>query len=113
MLLLRLGEAGSLLDAESDLGGLVAVLLQSLELNDRAGTDLDDGHAGALAVGVVDLGHSDFLTDQTFHDTLLSDLDGDVDASGKIELLELIDRLSGRVDDVEKALMRAHLELIH
>src|SRR3954451_8807256 len=40
------------------------------------------------------------------------ELDLDVDAGGKIELHQGIDRLRCRVDDVEKTLVGAHLELL-
>src|SRR6185295_10444596 len=39
------------------------------------------------------------------------ELDLDVDASGQVELHQSIDGLRGRVDNVEKALVGAHLEL--
>src|SRR5688572_21364591 len=42
-----------------------------------------------------------------------SDVDGDIDAGGKIQLLQLVDRLRGRLDDVDEALVRAGLELLH
>src|SRR4030095_2633815 len=41
-----------------------------------------------------------------------SELDLDVDAGGKIELHQRIDRLRRRIDDVEQPLVRAHLELL-
>src|SRR6202011_2737876 len=41
-----------------------------------------------------------------------SELDFDVDTRGQIELHQGIDGLRGRVDNVEKALIRAHLELL-
>src|SRR6516225_1659647 len=40
------------------------------------------------------------------------ELDLDVDAGGEVELHQCIDRLRRRIDDVEQALMRAHLELL-
>src|SRR5882757_613855 len=40
------------------------------------------------------------------------ELDLDVDAGGQIELHQSIDRLRGRIDDVEQTLVRAHLELL-
>src|ERR1700693_6087832 len=40
------------------------------------------------------------------------ELDLDVDASGKVELHQRIDRLRRRIDDIEQALMRAHFELL-
>src|SRR5262249_31308004 len=40
------------------------------------------------------------------------ELDLDVDAGGQIELHESVDGLRGRIDNIEKALVRAHLELL-
>src|SRR5260370_39933213 len=40
------------------------------------------------------------------------ELDLDVDASGQVELHQSIDGLRGRVDNIEKALVSAHLELL-
>src|SRR6202000_2583604 len=40
------------------------------------------------------------------------ELDLDVDTGGQVELHESVDGLRGRIDDVEKALVRAHLELL-
>src|SRR5262245_65621781 len=39
-------------------------------------------------------------------------LDLDVDASRKVESHERVDRLRGRVDDVDQTLVRAHLEVL-
>ena len=41
------------------------------------------------------------------------DLDLDVDAGGQVELLALVARLGGGLDDVEQALVGAHIELVH
>src|SRR6478736_1729289 len=41
-----------------------------------------------------------------------SELDLDVDTGGKIELHQRIHRLRRRIDDIEQALVRAHLELL-
>src|SRR5262249_60727214 len=43
---------------------------------------------------------------------LALELDLDVDAGGQVELHESIDGLRGRVDNVEKTLVSAHLELL-
>src|SRR5262245_33396973 len=40
-----------------------------------------------------------------------SELDLDVDAGGEVELHQRVHGLRRRIDDVEQALMRAHLEL--
>ena len=41
------------------------------------------------------------------------DVNGDVDAGRKIELLELIDRLGRGLNDINEAFVRAGLELLH
>src|SRR5262249_53572543 len=41
-----------------------------------------------------------------------SQLDLDIDTGGEIELHQRIHRLRRRIDDVEQAFMRAHLELL-
>jgi hypothetical protein len=43
---------------------------------------------------------------------VLLDFDRDVDSSGEIQLLQLIDRPSRRLHDVEKALVSPDLELL-
>ena len=40
-------------------------------------------------------------------------VDGDVDARREIELFEFIDRLSGRLDDINQTLVGAGLKLLH
>src|SRR5262249_50296039 len=42
----------------------------------------------------------------------LLDLDLDVDAGGQVEALERLHRLAGGLDDVEEALVDAHLEVL-
>src|SRR5688572_11908963 len=42
-----------------------------------------------------------------------SNVNGDIDAGGKIEFLELVDRLGRGLNDVDKALVSARLELLH
>jgi len=69
---LGLRDALFLLDAKTNLSSGISVGLRGLELNYRAGTDFDHGHADALAVLVEDLGHAHFLSDQTFHVLLLT-----------------------------------------
>src|SRR5580765_464895 len=41
-----------------------------------------------------------------------SELDFDVDAGGQVELHQRVDGLRGRIDNVEQALVGAHLELL-
>ena len=64
--LLGLGELalGHVLVAQ--LHSLVAVLLDGLLLHHDTGTGLDDGNRDHLAVGVENLAHADFLTDDSF-----------------------------------------------
>ncbi len=42
----------------------------------------------------------------------LSDLDGDVNAGGQVELLQLVHGAGGGLNDVEEALVGADLELL-
>jgi hypothetical protein len=42
----------------------------------------------------------------------LLDLDLDVDAGGEVEALERLDGLRGGLDDVDEALVDAHLEVL-
>jgi hypothetical protein len=55
--------AAFLLGAEGDLDGIVAILIDGLYLGDRAGTRLDDRDRDEVVLRVIDLGHSDFLTE--------------------------------------------------
>src|SRR4051812_17896732 len=41
------------------------------------------------------------------------DVDGDIDAGREVELLEFVDGLGGGLQDVDEALVRAGLELLH
>ena len=50
----------------AQLHGLVAVLLNGLLLHHDAGTGLDDSDRDHLAVGIEDLAHANFLTDDRF-----------------------------------------------
>src|SRR5438552_15763422 len=43
---------------------------------------------------------------------LRAELDLDVDAGGEVELHQRVHRLRRRIDDIEHALVRAHLELL-
>src|ERR1700682_3979089 len=45
-------------------------------------------------------------------DSDLLDLDLDVDTGGEVEALERLHRLGGRLDDVDEALVDAHLEVL-
>ena len=61
---------------ERELDGLVAVRLDRLHLDDRAGTGLDHRHGrDDTGLRVEDLSHSDFLSDDPFHLSKLTLLD--------------------------------------
>ena len=66
MALLGLVELALLNVLETELYGVVTVLLLGLELRNDAGARLDDGAGDDLAVGVEDLGHADLLADDRF-----------------------------------------------
>jgi len=55
--------AAFLLGTEGDLDGIIAILIDGLHLGDGAGTRLDDRDRDEVVVRVIDLGHSDFLTE--------------------------------------------------
>ena len=55
--------AALLLGTEGDLDGVVAILVDGLYLRYRAGTRLDDRDRDEVVLRVIDLGHSDFLTE--------------------------------------------------
>ena len=55
--------AALLLGTEGDLDGVIAILVDGLDLRDGAGARLDDRDRDEVVVRVVDLGHSDFLTE--------------------------------------------------
>ena len=52
--------------AEAELNSLVAVVLNSLLHNDRAGACLDDCYGNNLSVCIEDLSHADLLSDECF-----------------------------------------------
>ena len=43
----------------------------------------------------------------------ISNVDSDIDAGREIEFLEFVDRLGGRLEDVDEPLVRAGFELLH
>ena len=51
---------------QSDLDGIVAILLGSLLLHDEARSGLNHGHGDEYTVLLEDLSHSDLLTDDSF-----------------------------------------------
>ena len=64
--LLRLGQLalGDILEAQLD--SLITVFLGGLLLHHDTGTGFDNGNRDHLAVGVENLAHADFLTDDSF-----------------------------------------------
>src|ERR1043166_8913743 len=127
---LRAGDAAvrDFLD-QSDLHGVVAVLVGGLLLYHEARTGLNDRHRDERAVLGEYLGHSDLLANDSFDCHLSSPwnrtsrlvcwaslfaerLDLDVDARGKLEFHERVDGLRRRLEDVEQPLVRPHLELL-
>ena len=55
---------------ETELNGVVAVVLLGLELSDNTGAGFDDGDRDDLALSVEDLGHTDLLADDCFLHTI-------------------------------------------
>ena len=97
---------------EGELHGRVAVALGVADGRDRAGAGLDHGHGDAGPVLREELGHPDLLADDRRHAAHL-DLDLDVDARGeRVEALEAVDRLRGRLVDVDQPLVRPDLEVL-
>src|SRR6202035_499185 len=104
----------------------ITVLLGRAVTQYLAVTQLQHGHGDMFAGLRKDPAHPDLLCDHsgahrrascsfcplTFGRSKNLELDLDVDTGGQIELHQGIDGLRGRVDNVEKALVRAHLELL-
>ena len=79
----------------------------------RFGRRLDHGHGHALALLGEELGHSDLLAEDRGHRQLDLEADLHVDAGGQVlDPLQLVDRLRGRVVDVDQALVGADLEVL-
>src|SRR6185437_7433280 len=117
-LALGLGEAAGLgeLD-EAELGGVVAVAGLGLALHHHAGAGLDERDRDALAGGGVGLAHADFLAEDAVHHggllvLLAEGFDFDVHAGGEVELHERVHGLRGGFEQIEEALVGAHLELL-
>ncbi len=55
--------AALLLGTETDLDGIIAILIDGLYLGDGTGARLDDRDRDEVIVRVIDLGHSDFFTE--------------------------------------------------
>jgi hypothetical protein len=60
---LAAGHAAFFLRTEGDLDGIIAILVDGLDLRDRARACLDDRDRDEVILRVIDLGHSDFFTE--------------------------------------------------
>ena len=104
--------------AEADLDGVVAVGLGVADLGDHVGGRGDDGHRDDAVVLVPELGHAELGAQQPLHVAFqescrkTSELDLDVDAGRQVETHQRVDRLRRGVDDVDEALVGAHLEVL-
>src|SRR4051794_7006841 len=102
--------------AEAELDGRVAVHLGGAHLGDHARARLDDGHRHDAVVLVEDLGHAQLLAEKAAecarHVCFKPLLDVDVDRRRQVDAHERVHRLGGRVEDVDEALVRAHLEVL-
>ncbi len=100
---------------EAQLDGLIAVLVDGLLLHDDAWPGLNHGDGNNGSVILNDLGHADFLANQSVdHFCVLSSecLDLDIDAGRQIELHQRIHGLRCRLEDVEQPLVRPNLKLL-
>src|ERR1700751_4221775 len=124
---LGLRHVDGLAGARSQLTAAVTVCLGRAMAQHLAIAELQHGHGDMFAGLGKDPRHPDLLCDHSGAHLRAScslssawrrtkiqnlELDLDVDAGGQIELHESIDGLRGRIDNVEKALVRAHLELL-
>src|SRR5262249_33111262 len=79
----------------------------------RTGSRLDDRHRDENPGAGVDLRHPELPSDEAGErHRLLLQLDLDVHAGRQIELAEGVDRLLGRLEDVEQSLVGSDLELL-
>ena len=65
MTLLSLGHVLSLSIHETELNGVITIVLSGLLLRNNAGAALNDGNGDYVALLVKDLSHTDFLTDKS------------------------------------------------
>src|SRR5688572_3881011 len=106
--------------AVAELDGGVLVLLFRADSDNLQLIHLQNGDGHVLALVIEDAGHADLLGEETAtHGPVPSlpcplgaELDLDVHARGEVELHQRIDRLRGRIDDIEHALVGADLELL-
>src|SRR6185312_8997074 len=124
---LGLRHVDGLAGARAELQRDVSVVLGRAMAQHLTIAQLQHGHGDMLAGLGKDPRHPDLLCDHSGAHLRAScsfcppradlkskplELDLDVDTGGQIELHESIDGLRGRVDNVEKALVGAHLELL-
>src|SRR6266571_1924576 len=124
---LRLRQIDGLAGARAELQRHVTVLFGRAVTQHLAITQLQHGHRDMFAGLRKDPRHPDLLCDHSGAHRrascsfcpLLSrtgakklELDLDVDTGRQIELHQRVDGLRGRIDNVEKTLVRAHLELL-
>src|SRR6195256_2784245 len=122
----RLRQVNGLAGAGAELQRDVTVLLGRAMTQHLAITQLQHGHRDMLAGLRKDPRHPDLLCDHSgahrrsscsfcplrANWIQKSELDFDVDTGGQVELHQGIDGLRGRVDNIEEALVGAHLELL-
>src|SRR5260370_30133002 len=124
---LRLRQIDGLAGARTELQRDVTVLLGRAVTQHLAIAQLQHGHGDMLAGLRKDPRHPDLLCDHSGAHRRAScsfcpplartgakklELDLDVNTGRQIELHQRIDGLRGRIDNVEKTLVRAHLELL-
>src|SRR5580700_6018513 len=111
-----LGGALHLALAGAELQRDIAVLVLGAVGDDLAIAEAEHRHRHMLACLGEEARHPDLLCEHSgthvFIPNRALELDLDVDAGGKVELHQRIDGLRRRIDDIEQALMRAHLELL-
>jgi hypothetical protein len=104
---LGLGRAGAKLD------GGVAILVGGALRHDLQVVELQDGHRNLLAVLQEQPGHAQLLCDNArAHGHAPLNFDLDVHAGREVELHQRVHGLRGRIDDVEKTLVRADFPLV-
>src|ERR1700722_15290085 len=112
----RLGGALHLALAGAELQRDVAVLVLGAMGDDLAIAEAEHRHRHMLTGLGEEARHPDLLCEHSGTHVFIPyralELDLDVDAGGKVELHQRIDRLRRRIDDVEQAFMRAHFELL-
>src|SRR5208283_5020309 len=106
--------------AEGDLDRFVTVSRLGLDLRHGAGPELHDGDRADVAGRVGNLGHTQFFSDKSVNHCItraacsspLFKFDLDVHARRQVELAQRVNRLLGRLEDIEQALMGADLKML-